>query len=273
MKHGESDRASRLLDNMIAYFLDTSNTFSLAMVKAFQAELALRQGRLADAENWLASFEPSAFPQGEGPSNNELTAAKIFLHQRTPASLKKADKLLAELKTYFEKIHNTRFLIETFAVQALVFQALEKSSRAEACLEQAVKLALPCGFIRLFVDLGPELSKLLNRLQLNEETLRYVGKIQGAFRGTATEIDLSDTVAIETVTLVPGALGMLDPLTKREYEILALLAGRKTNQEIADALGISVKTIRRHTENLYGKFGVHGRHEAVAKAEGLGIIK
>ena len=270
---GESDHASRLLDNMTAYLLDTSNAFSLSMVRAFQAELALRQGRLSDAEKWLASFEPSSFPQGEGASNNELTAAKVLLHQRTPASLKKAAKLLAEIKSYFEKIHNTRFLIETLALQALVFQVQEKISRAEACLEEAVNMAMPGGFIRLFVDLGPDMSKLLNRLNLNEETLRYVGKIQGAFRGAATEVDPSDTLALETVTFAPAAIGLLDPLTKRENEILALLTERRSNQEMADTLNVSVKTICRHTENLYSKLGVHSRHGAVAKAEGLGIIK
>ena len=134
-------------------------------------------------------------------------------------------------------------------------------------------MAMPGGFIRLFVDLGPDMSKLLNRLNLNEETLRYVGKIQGAFRGAATEVDPSDTLALETVTFAPAAIGLLDPLTKRENEILALLTERRSNQEMADTLNVSVKTICRHTENLYSKLGVHSRHGAVAKAEGLGIIK
>jgi len=44
------------------------------------------------------------------------------------------------------------------------------------------------------------------------------------------------------------------------------------NKEIADQLFISSGTVKRHTNTIYSKLGVHGRREAVAKATGLGII-
>jgi len=62
-------------------------------------------------------------------------------------------------------------------------------------------------------------------------------------------------------------------VTKREREILGLLSSHLTANEIAAQLYISVKTVRRHTENIYGKLGVHSRGEAVAKATGLGILR
>ncbi len=128
---GQSDRASSLLDSMVAHLLDDGNSFSLAMVKVFQAELAVRQGRLADAESWLASFEPSPTPRGDVSSNDELAAIKILFHKGTPTALKTADERLTELKSYFENIHNTRFLIETLALKALVDQARDQLSDAE----------------------------------------------------------------------------------------------------------------------------------------------
>ncbi len=269
---GQPDRASSLLDNMIAHLLDDSNSFSLSMVKAFQAELALRQGRLADAESWLATFEPSPMPRGDVSSNDELLAARILLQQRTPTTLKKAAKQLTELKSYFARIHNTRFLIETLAVQALVYQAQDKASRAEVCLEQAVKLALPCGIVRLFVDLGPEMSPMLNRLKLNKEALLYVGRIQAAFRSPTSSSGTPANTDTPAVTRAPISPGLLDPLTAREQEVLALLSSPLTAREIAAQLFISVKTVRRHTENIYDKLGVHSRGGAVAKATGLGIL-
>jgi LuxR family maltose regulon positive regulatory protein len=270
---GQSDRAAGLLETMIAHLLDDSNSFSLAMVKAFQAELALRQDRLADAESWLVTFEPSPTPRGDVSSNDELTATKILFHKGTPAALKNAAEQLDELKAYFENIHNTRFLIETLALQALVFEAQDEPSLAETSLEQAIALAHPRGFIRLFVDLGPEMSRLLNRLKLAEETLRYVGKIQAAFRSPTSQPDGPGTTDAFGVTPVANAPGLLDPLTKREQEILGLLSSHLTAKDIAAQLYISVKTVRRHTENIYGKLGVHGRSEAVAKATGLGILQ
>ncbi len=132
----------------------------------------------------------------------------------------------------------TGFLIETLALQALVYQVQNKRSRAEACLGQAIDLAHPRGLIRLFVDLGPEMSRLLNRLKLDEEALRYVGKIQAAFRGDAAKSGKPsppDTLA---------AQGLLDPLTKRELEILGLLAQRLNNKEIGEKLFISPGTVK-----------------------------
>ena len=270
---GESERASGLLDTMVAHLLDDSNSFSLAMVKAFQAELALRQGRQADAEAWLATFTPSPAPRGDVSSNDELTAAWILLSKGTPVALKEAGSQIAELTVYFEKIHNTRFLIEALALRALVYEAQEKMARANTCLEQAIAMAHPRGFIRLFVDMGPAMSRLLNRLALGEEALGYVGKIQAAFRGSLPAVAGASTPDALDVTRALETSALLDPMTKREQEILALLAMKLTNQEIASRLYISTGTVKRHTNSLYSKLGVHGRRDAVAKATGLGILE
>ncbi|MCP4398340.1 MAG: helix-turn-helix transcriptional regulator [bacterium] len=61
-------------------------------------------------------------------------------------------------------------------------------------------------------------------------------------------------------------------MTNRESEILALLAQRMSNQEIADTLFFSPETVKRHVMNLYKKLAVHNRREAVAKARALNIL-
>ena len=269
---GEPDRAVLLLDKMAADLLDEANSNALSMVRAFQAELALRRGRLADATNWLETFEPSATPRGDACWNDELIATNILLAQRTPASLKEASRQLASLKSYFEKIHNTRFLIETLALQALVFEAQDSTTKAEASMKEAIARALPCGVIQLFVDMGPNLSYLLNRLTLDEESLRYVGRIQAAFRGTTSASQKLIKPAATGVAIAQGATDQLDPLTKREQEILLLLTDKLSNLEIATRLYISTGTVKRHTNSLYSKLGVHNRRDAVAKATGLGIL-
>jgi DNA-binding NarL/FixJ family response regulator len=55
-----------------------------------------------------------------------------------------------------------------------------------------------------------------------------------------------------------------DNLTAREVEVLRLLAGGKTNKEIAAALVVSVPTVQRHIANIYGKIGARGRADATA---------
>ena len=94
-----------------------------------------------------------------------------------------ADSLLTRLEAVLAGIHNIRFLIEMLALQALFHDAQGDEPAAREVLGRAVALAQPGGFIRLFVDLGPGLARLLNRLDLDAEGLRYVGRILAAFRG------------------------------------------------------------------------------------------
>ncbi len=65
----------------------------------------------------------------------------------------------------------------------------------------------------------------------------------------------------------------LDVLTEREREVLTLIAEGKSNQEIADALVISVKTVNRHRENIMAKLNLHSRVELVRYAIEKGLIE
>jgi LuxR family maltose regulon positive regulatory protein len=66
--------------------------------------------------------------------------------------------------------------------------------------------------------------------------------------------------------------GLIEPLTRRELEVLALLSERLSNSEIAARLCLSPVTVKRHLVNIYGKLGVNRRRDAVIKAEALNII-
>lgn len=70
----------------------------------------------------------------------------------------------------------------------------------------------------------------------------------------------------------PGPHG-LEELTEREREVLALIAEGHTNQDIADALVISVKTVNRHRENIMAKLNLHSRVELVRYAIEKGLIE
>jgi two-component system, NarL family, response regulator NreC len=70
-----------------------------------------------------------------------------------------------------------------------------------------------------------------------------------------------------------GTLTSLDGLTDREQEVLRYLAEGATNENIASALTISIKTVARHRENIMQKLGLHSRAELVRYAIRKGIIK
>jgi DNA-binding CsgD family transcriptional regulator len=63
------------------------------------------------------------------------------------------------------------------------------------------------------------------------------------------------------------------PLTRRELDVLALLAEGESNKSIARTLGISVHTVKFHIASLFDKLDAEGRTEAVAQAARMGAIK
>jgi len=66
---------------------------------------------------------------------------------------------------------------------------------------------------------------------------------------------------------------LIEPLTTREMEVLALLAGAASNREIGNMLHISVRTVESHLANIYGKLAARGRTEAMLWAIKEGVVR
>ena len=66
---------------------------------------------------------------------------------------------------------------------------------------------------------------------------------------------------------------LVEPLTRREREVLALLAEGLTSPEIAGQLTLAVSTVKSHIQQVYGKLGVNGKRQAVKRARELGLLK
>jgi LuxR family maltose regulon positive regulatory protein len=201
------------------------------------------------------------------PVSPALVLAKILVLDDSEDDRERAGAVLEKLIDYLNRTHNNRFLAEALALRAMLRDTQGLSQAAADDLMAAIALAQPGRFIRLFVDLGPGLGTLLSRLDLDEEGLRYVGEILGAFGQPAVQTG-GDIAAAPAATQTID----VDPLSNREQQILKLLAERLSNKEIADRLHVSTVTIKRHAANIYQKLGVHSRRQAVAKAFGLGMI-
>ena len=243
---------------------------SCSLAQAFQAELAARQGDLGAAGHWATTIGPylplTLMPYFYAP---QLTLPKILLAQDTPASREQAAEELSRLHAFVTATHNTRFTIEVLALEALLHHAQGNEQGALAALEQAVTLAQPGGFVRVFVDLGPNMAALLGRLAARGVagiTRDYVDQILRAF---AAERASPPPQPVKSLIAQPA---MIEPLTRREQEILELLAQRMTAKEIAQKLVVSDQTVKRHRANIYQKLGVHTRRDAIAAAVALGIL-
>jgi len=101
------------------------------------------------------------------------------------------------------------------------------------------------------------------------EAIRTVASGGSLIRPAVTETALR---GLEHVRRDFDALSPPDPLTRREVEILRLMAGGYSNGEIADALGTAVGPVKHHASSILSKLGVRDRTRAVLKALELGYI-
>jgi LuxR family maltose regulon positive regulatory protein len=194
----------------------------------------------------------------------QLSQARALIAADDPASFAQAEAILARCLDQAESLHHTRLRIATLATLALLRQAQGQHDEALATLARAVELAVPRGFVRTFVDLGPSLKPLLRALADQGVVANYLKRVLAAYTPLAVPQERAATPALR---LRPPQM-----LTRREAEILALLAERWSDKEIAERLVIAPNTVRKHTSTIYNKLGVGNRREAVAVAKALGLL-
>ena len=235
------------------------------------ARLLLAQGEVTAAARW-------AEERGLGPDDDlgyphepeYLVLARVLLAQDRPAP---ALALLGRLHTAATAQGRTGSVIEIQALQALALAAAGDESAAVDTLAQALMLGCPQGYVRVFADEGAPMATLLARLVAAQKA------DHAAARGVPLSCLARLLRAFGEPPAVAGARphaaavpGLVEQLTARELEILALLAAGTPNPRIAEELVISLDTVKKHVSHLLGKLGAANRTEAVTRARELGLI-
>jgi LuxR family maltose regulon positive regulatory protein len=255
----EADRVSRI-----------EGAYSLANFRLAtqQARLNLMAKRPEEVIHWVRQLE-TAFAPGEAGIPLPMSSREIIQTMLARAYLAQgeSEKALAVLEPLLPPAEAAGGLLrvtEICLLKALALQALGDAPAALISLERALTLAEPEGYVRLFLDEGPPLARLLYRAAEQGILPTYTGKLLAAFPEAGT--------APRPGRRSPSPAPLVEPLTGRERQILQLIAEGMTNKEIARKLVISVGTVKVHAHNIYGKLGVSGRTQAVAKARGLGLL-
>jgi len=141
------------------------------------------------------------------------------------------------------------------------------SPDAVSQLETAIDLAIEPGYFMLFLEEGPVLIPLLQAL-IKQQTApnrvrQYAQNLLKSFSKNG------QTLSEKSVPVVDQ---LVEQLTQREMEVLQLIAAGDSNQEIAEKLVITVRTVKKHTSNIYGKLNVSSRTQAVACALELELL-
>jgi LuxR family maltose regulon positive regulatory protein len=231
-------------------------------IDAIRTRICLIQGRLAEAERWVEAKGLLV--------NDELTYLREFQHITLARLLlaraerdadgqcaRKADGLLDRLLEAAEAGGRGGAVIELFALKALAASRLGAEPAALTHLQRALQLAEPEGYARIFLDEGPALQRLLERLATGaggNYARRLLDKVPGEDEKAGT------------------APHSQESLSDRELEVMRLLASDLSGPEIAHELVVSLNTVRTHTKSIYTKLGVNSRRAAIRKADELHLL-
>jgi LuxR family maltose regulon positive regulatory protein len=220
--------------------------------------LALQAGRVDEAERWVRARELR--PENLEPRNfrNDAILARLLLAQ---GKAHEALPLLERLVRLAEENARADRIIKTRVVQACALEQCGAHEQALATLTHALALAEPGGYVRSFLNASPRMAHLLRHVALQDHLAHYAGRLLVAF-------GQGNSPAVSQAAPAP----LVEPLSRREQEVLQLAAEGLSNQEIAQRLVVSLATVKTHLLNVYGKLGVSSRMQAVAQARALGIL-
>jgi LuxR family maltose regulon positive regulatory protein len=232
-------------------------------VATYQARLSLAQGDVASAAQWIQ--EQGLHADGELSYQQEIdyiTLARLLIAQ---GNANEAAGLLERIRQVAEAEGRVLRVIEILALHALALQGGGDTAQAMTMMERALTLAEPEGYIRIFVDEGSPMARVLYEALSRGIAPDYVRRLLAAFPVAEPE------QTSPSKTQAPRS-ELIEPLSERELQVLELIAEGLTNQEIASRLYLSLNTIKGHIRNIYGKLGVHSRTQAVARARTFGIL-
>jgi LuxR family maltose regulon positive regulatory protein len=269
---GDPDAALEAVRELQDLAQSSGDRYWLARAFAFRSQWWLNCGNIAAAADCAQDGALHARDvTGLVREFAGITTARVLVAQASspgadqPGATGQALSALAELLQAAEAARRQGSTIKILALQALAFQAQGDVERALSALGRALSLAEPEGYLRTFVDEGPPMARLLYEAATHGIAPDYARRLLAAFPLVQAERD--DT---------PGAPApssdLIEPLSEREIEVLALLAEGLTNREIAARLYLSLNTVKVHARNIYGKIGVHNRTQAVARARVLGLL-
>src|SRR6266540_5768944 len=241
-------------------------------VPALKTRVWVAQGRLGEALGWAREQGLSAEDDLSYLREFEhITLARILLARfqsdHTDSSILEAIGLLKRLLNAAQEGGRTGSAIEILILKALAHHAQGDLPAALLPLQQALTLAEPEDYIRMFLDEGSPMAQLLREAAGRGILPDYTGWLLAAF-----EAEEQRNAGESPLPTPPVSQSLIEPLSQRELEVLRLFKTELSGPEIARELVIGVSTVRTHTKSIYSKLNVNNRRAAVKRAEELNLI-
>jgi LuxR family maltose regulon positive regulatory protein len=241
-----------------------------------QVRIWIALGEYQQGEQWLKTQIRLA-PDDRKPSTAEsIGLARIYLAQNKP------EQALCVLKPLVPVAHQKGMReqeIEINLLQAIAYGGVDEKEQAYQEIRQAVALAEPEGYVRIFTREGEAMKKLilsyLSDLKEKPGKAKQTQEAQYLLRlSRAFAMNDQNTIAVsaEVKNIIAAGSTLLEPLSQRESEVLTMLLVGKSAKEIAAALAITPNTTRAHIQSIHRKLNVHSRLGVYQRAKELNLI-
>jgi LuxR family maltose regulon positive regulatory protein len=249
---GDLESGEAALDGAEAAARTVGNIRLQRQARAERAGLALARGDLRGARAWADEISGGDWYDLESLAREPEvhTLVRVRLAQQSATEVQ---PLLAKLSTSAEQQGRISSHISWLTLLALSRWQCEDTAGAVAVMRQALQLAEPEGFVRLFLDQGDALPPLLLAVEGGPEAA-YAARLVDPNR------------LAEQATAPRG-----QHVTRREREVLQLLALGLSNRAIANELVTTQATVKSHVHHLIEKLGVANRAQVVVRAHELGF--
>ncbi len=234
--------------------------YRIPEVAAAQVVTLLRQGNLAAAAHLAQTHD---LP---------LSQARVHLAQGDTSAALAA---LGPLRQQVEAKGWEDERLKVMVLQAAAHHAHGEKDKAAQVLGDALALAEPGGFIRLFVDEGFPMAQLLSEAAAHGMMPDYTGKLLAVFEAEEQPVLAGRQASpgkSEDKSYWPPAQPLIEPLSQRELEVLQLIAQGLSNREISERLFLALNTVKGHNRKIFDKLQVQRRTEAIARARELGLL-
>jgi LuxR family maltose regulon positive regulatory protein len=246
---GEVDGAAQLLAQAEQAARQKNFLLRLPEIAAAQVLVLLKQGQVAAAALLARQYE---LP---------LSQARVLIAQNDPSA---ALTVLEPLRQQMEARGWADERLKTMVLQAVAHHLRGEKDQAAQVVGEALALAEPGGFIRLFVDEGAPMAELLSAAAAQGIRPDYANKLCAAFG-----VEIKDGRPAPSVR---SSSSLVEPLSPRELEVLGLIAQGLSNQEIGERLFLALDTVKGHNRRIFDKLQVQRRTEAIARARELGLL-
>ena len=271
--YGDRDKVAHTIDEAVCYWIQGNDEVAAHRARLILLTVDSDISLLKDVEQWLKEQKLDFSDRSESPKQDVIhyTAIRVFIDMYRLKLIKPVyewSHLADYLDRQQEAASSSGYLIweiEALLLKSRLMYAQGIIDISMQDLEKALSMGEKKGFLWVFINEGQQIIPLLSTALKRRIMPRFIKLLMETFSGLL-KVDYESMINYRKGGIIK------EPLSKRELEIIKLIAQGSTNKQIAIQLEITIYTVKTHIYHIYDKFNVRNRTQAIAIARELELI-